>query len=457
MDKIIVGLALGLVYSATALSQPSDREATEIDTTLDPASIVVLPIEALSVDPAFENIATAVYEYLNSKLAESGDWSVIDADSVEAFATSALEPREWAAQLGAGKMLEGGVRPHRNGYALRYAFSRVSTGTQYVSGYAYSREPWDPETGLSPVFTKQLDEFVAISADMAANKLARAKQYFDDKQVARVALLDQSLSIEQRVEALSSMRPPFMAGTHPMEYADGGESLSGEVALAAVELAQSSDDPQVRTQVWGVMRGVRDSSLTAPLLSALANDPDATVRRVAAIALQFHVADPAVVDALTDAHQSDTDAAVREAAFLSSATNGESIDYLRERILNKSLSMQDRRVAMFQLYRIDDAEPFQADPDLLTGMAEWARSVEDDTLRREIWVYLGGFGKASAAPILIDAFLSETDETVREYIVSSLLDFTGEPGVRAVIDTAAVDDESPLVRKAATRFLDSLP
>ncbi|MEM8983426.1 MAG: HEAT repeat domain-containing protein [Pseudomonadota bacterium] len=448
MRTTVAGVLLSLAASTAAFAQSTLQESPET-TALDPASLAVLPVEALSIDPVYEDIAAAVDAYLQRSLANAAGWSLISTERVAAFADQQLSPKAWAAELGAGTVLQGSVSAHRNGYSYRYAFIDAATGSHHISGNTYAGQPWDPETGLTERLTQQIDDAIASFAEIFRDRDAFMGKRLADKAAARSRFLDQNNSAAVRLTALMAMQPPYILRARPVEYADGGESLSGEVALAAIELAQTSPDPKIRARVWNVMRAVPEASLVDPLLAALGNDPDANVRLVTANALQMHTGTPGVSDALDTAAQTDPDARVREAAFLAVASTDEFIAYQRHRVLDESLPPGVRRFAISRLSTLNDIEPFAIDSELLNAIAHWAESTDDRSLRGSIWYSVGKLGGDAAPALLVGALESEPDETVRESIVSALHNVVDQPGVRDIIAKAAVDDESPLVRKAA--------
>ncbi len=86
------------------------------------------------------------------------------------------------------------------------------------------------------------------------------------------------------------------------------------VLFAMIELSQTSQDGEVRADVWRQLDGVTDPSLLTPLLDALANDPHPRAREEAAESLAAFLPDPNVEAALRYAMENDEDAGVRRQA-----------------------------------------------------------------------------------------------------------------------------------------------
>ncbi|MEM1262935.1 MAG: HEAT repeat domain-containing protein [Pseudomonadota bacterium] len=449
MRTIVLGLLAYVLGPTVALAQLAENEASDTTALLDTASIAVLPVEALSVDPAYADIASAVYQHVTYLLSDSTHWTIVSPERVEAFVEAELQSVEWAKQLGAATVLESSVSPSRDGFSYRYAFVDVATGSHHLSGSTYARASSDSSTHLSPQLIEQIDDAVASFADIFQRRSAFDRDRKSAKAVARHTFLDSTKSADERLQALLDLCPPTMGESATKAYADNGESLSGEVALAAIELAQSSADPKVRGTVWNIMHGVPDRSLVTPLLAAVENDPDAMVRRIAATALETHALDPNVTEVLQLVVDTDADVHVQEAAFFASATPAGRLAHLRSKVLDDNLSGWERRTAMYRISTLYQSEPLTVDAELVNGLASWARSLDDRSTRGSIWYVVGQLGGTTAPSVLTTALANEPDETVRESIVSALHQLIDEPGVRDTLVRAAEEDESPLVRKAA--------
>ena len=94
---------------------------------------------------------------------------------------------------------------------------------------------------------------------------------------SRATVLDTTKTDRERLSALGEL----WMGTAGLGRSNP-EALSGEVVVAMVEMARSSDSPRIRSDVWSYLHGTSDPYLVQPLLDALANDSDERVRDVAA-------------------------------------------------------------------------------------------------------------------------------------------------------------------------------
>ena len=93
-----------------------------------------------------------------------------------------------------------------------------------------------------------------------------------------------------------------------------GDARNRDVVLSMIDLVETSDDPEVRADVYRQLSGVTEPDLKRPLLNSLANDPNAEVREEAAETLEDFLPDPEVLAALSYAAENDASKDVREQA-----------------------------------------------------------------------------------------------------------------------------------------------
>jgi hypothetical protein len=144
----------------------------------------------------------------------------------------------------------------------------------------------------------------ALSTQQVAESRARQR---DKELVAWTRLAkDAAATEEERLNALRKLR-----GT---KLADGSDARLGALA-EAIQLAESTQDAEVRADVWRQLSGVTDRSLVSPLLHSLQNDPSAEVREEAAETLAGFLAQDLVRGALQFAADNDASPDVRAQAL----------------------------------------------------------------------------------------------------------------------------------------------
>lgn len=456
MKRILICIvAAGLGVCPPALAQEIEAGDSSLERTvqlvLDPSAVVVLPVEPLSADPKYSDLAAAIYDELLSQLAAIEGIYIVDPELVEPYAASSLDPAEIARHLGAATVLQSGVHAEARGYGIRMKCIDAQTGKQHFSSGSRSYWDWEPQSGTDD----KIRDLISYAAESVEESIFSNRQpdFQQESVKATATILDTSLSVAQRLEALNKLPRGQMAG-FPHQYTDGGAALSGEVAIAAAQLASESQDPSVKISIWRIMAGVADSSLVQPLVHSLNSDKDAGVRKEAAKALAVHLDEPGVWDALEMAAAHDPDSHVRSAAHFTMSSPEDRREVLRTTAMDVSLPEQERRTAMFKLwYHFGYDDPMPADEELTAAMVNLAKTAKDPKTRGSVWSSMGRMGGSEIVKPLIEALSEEPSETVRESVVGSLLKVIDEPGVREALASAQSKDTSPLVRQAAERVL----
>lgn len=449
---LFLPVAVAALSLAVAAPQSENLRSTAEREGLDPAAVVILPVEVLSTNPDFDSLAELVYGELRRRVAAVDGVNLIDESLVRPFTTSDLGPHEIGRQLGAAYVLKGSVAEDSPGYQVRYAAFFVPNENGASSGGGYSQRPWQPgallENGADSILDSAAEliaEYLHPDRHRQALQSARAE--------ARARFLNPDLQDRARLDALRKLQPATM-GTYPRSYSDGGASLAGEIALAAAELGSRSDDSDVRRAVWRAMTGVADTVLVDPLLHALRTDPDTEVRAAAAEALAHHLHEPGVRAALDDAVERNPDDAAGRAAYLAGASREQRTATFREIAMNASLTERERQQGLFKVWqRILEGE-FQPDVAFARSMIEFAASTENDFIHRLTWSVMGESSLPVAADALTDALTAEPNENTREVIVGALSNLIDKPGIHDILVEVAADDPSPLVRAKANRVLE---
>src|SRR5690606_31498991 len=246
--------------------------------------------------------------------------------------TRALPRKYIAQQLGAGSVLV--VTPDNWCRATQYD---SQTGTVRAGLMSGSAEPgadgWQSfaERVAAAVRDATLHDRATVLAE------------------ARATVLNTALGDRERVSALFELN----------RARPGSRRIAGvldeAVVATAVQIGMTSSDAQARSGAWLGLRGVDDHYVLEPLLHALANDPDERARLQAALALSTFLAEPGVKEALQRAAAEDPSqhatvdccvATVREAAQRASLTDDELVRWVRQTVLDETLSTRERLVPL---------------------------------------------------------------------------------------------------------------
>ncbi len=457
--RVLLGrsAALALCLCALPLAAQEDGSTDSVDLqeqlALDTNALAVLPIEILTSDPRAPALAAEAYEAILSGLASIDGLYVIGRESVLPYAGSALPAVEIARGLGVGSILESSIGVHPGGVFIDCEFIDAQTG---------ETDRWRHEIEVNPGVQIH-DPPVHIDLDalvpmMAADVSERVEnQLFperipdppDRQQIvaeAQAIVLDSSLTDRERLEALRRLWP----------YREGRqEALSGAVAVAAAEIA-NSDDPRVRAGVWSEMTGVGDPYLVQPLLDSLANDGDADVREEAAKALRTFLDEPGVREALEHAKNYDASETVRKESHFSMLSDDEQEQALRVIALDTSADDWERADALLELWYNKGFRPQALGDAVTTAMVELAVNSDDSRLRAHVWSLLSVESDPYLVAPLLSALVNDPDERGREAAASGLAQFLEHPGVREGLEEALVYDASLLVRKRAEESLESV-
>lgn len=414
---------------------------------VDPFAVVVLPTGALSDDPALSQLADTLHEVLLARLATVDGIHVVDPALVRPYRDSELEPAEIATLLGAGTVIESSIRPGAAGASMRLrCFDVAADKLIFSTSTSRHRPDRDPHD--------RMDNWVAHSVESVEQGIYpdRRPDRASETESARVIFLDTSRAPAERLKALQKLRPAYTTG-YPPAYIDGGAALGGDVAAAAVQLADQSEDAHIRAAIWRVMVGVGDTTLVQPLIHTLTNDPEPHARSAAAEALATHLDHSGVHESLTIAAETDASPAVRKAAYRATLSPDKLHAFLALQVTDASLPARDRQMALFNLTRLNKAYPAPLEAGQVAAMAQFAGGSNDPMIRRLAWNAFVQLAGNVALPFVLDALPEEPHEAVRDSMISSLQKFAHERSVHEVLEKAAADDLSPLVRDTAARVL----
>jgi hypothetical protein len=127
----------------------------------------------------------------------------------------------------------------------------------------------------------------------------------DAAEAQRIAT-DPTAAAEQKLAALKTLRG---------QQVDGRDARSHDVVVSMLDLADRSADEGTRVDVYRNLHGTPDPALRDAMLRALASDPSTKVREKVAEDIDTFLADPAVLNALRQVANGDSDDAVRGAAL----------------------------------------------------------------------------------------------------------------------------------------------
>jgi len=373
---------------------------------------------------------------------------------------STFSAQDIARALGVRTVLESSVQISDGDWAVRlelidahYGRCAVDQGRSCSTGITIRLARVDP-TGRLPDLAP-LDDVLDWHFEHLMSQFfpERWSNREAEREAARAAFLDSSLSDQARLEALQAFSPTMVGP--PVHYTEeGAKRLSGAVAVAVARLATEADDPYVRAVAWGKMRTVGDPYLIQPLLYSLANDDDPGVRLAAARVLLDFIEAPDVRYALEYAAENEPADRVRTEIRFSLLSDAEQDEALRAIVLDPTRPDKERSDALTDL-RMDqfgDLNPFG--DDMVSAMTALAKSSKDASVRSQIWSMLGWAEDRSLVPLLLDALATDPHEQVRSTAAEALGKFGDESRVLWALEQARDDDPSPLVRNTADRSIE---
>lgn len=275
---------------------------------------------------------------------------------------------------------------------------------------------------------------------------------------ARAELLDETLPDHQRAAVLRRLGEYRGGSAAHM----GNSAVDSEIIAAAARLATESSEPDVRSGIWAGLRDIDDPRLVGPLLNALAQDPDATVRMQAANTLRNFLDTDGVRDALLRAAAEDPDAvsshpyygySVREAAERAAVPDAQFSEWARQKLHDESLPTLSR-LKPWRLSTMDGRILFLDEVEFGAEAArvvfELGRRAQDPDTRITAWDILRrATPDASFVPQWLEDLAGHQDEYVRANAAQLLSRHKSDPVVQAALDKA-LKDPSTQVRAAAS-------
>lgn len=242
----------------------------------------------------------------------------------------------------------------------------------------------------------------------------------------------------------------------------GNAAVDSQIIAAGARLAAESSEPDVRSSIWARLRDIDDPQLVDPLLKALAQDPDASVRMQAAYTLRNFLGTDGVRDALLRAAAEDPDAvssypccadSVREAAERAAVPDAQFAEWARQKLYDESLPTLSR-LKPWRLSTMDGRMLFLDQVEFGAEAArvifELGRRAQDPDTRITAWDILRRADPdESFVPQWLEDLAGHQDEYVRANAAQLLFPHKSDPAVHAALDKA-LKDPSSQVRAAAS-------
>lgn len=457
-------------FSATAQVSKSEHTADAgAPSELDANTVLVFPIEALSVAPRAEELATTTYEALISRLREVSGLNVIGDDAVAPFLDAGMSPEAIARQLGAGHYVTGDSTVRVPHHWIKIAFRSLSgpggwVSSSWIDFIDSEREAILADGGAKPevLFERFMQRITAsiletIYPDIVPDAQQAAVQAEQD-------LFDTTLDDKRRLDALKEIvgNRGFPPGSDAERREWITNRLAGSPALTAAQLARESDDEYVRYMTWNLLSQVDDPALIGPLLQTLTTDASGLVRTQAVRNLKYFLDEPGVRQALEAAGDADPFDFARNEVQLVLLSGDHLRDYLHGLVLDRT-KPEIWRTRAFNEFATEYTLSSPTGHELVAAMAEIGRNSDDGRIREHIWGQLTlraprDEHRAILLQIreaLIDSARLDSNERVRDSALRQLKSLIGEPDVLATIEQALANDPSPLVRRTAENIIQS--
>jgi TolB-like protein len=214
---VVIAMVFGLGREITSISEP---QPSPVETKqYDPGSIAVLPFKDTSEATApSDSLAAGIQDDLLTRLSQIGSLKVISRTSVRRYRETMLTIPEIGAELGVGKILEGGVQ--RVGDQIRINVQLIDTRTdEHVWAETYTRRYtaksiFDVQTEIVETITRRLQAKLTPTetqniASMPTRNLAAYTVYLKAKNLAGIETIESlNAAIEEYNKAVE-MDPEF--------------------------------------------------------------------------------------------------------------------------------------------------------------------------------------------------------------------------------------------------------
>lgn len=214
---VVIAMVFGLGREITSIHepQPSPVEMKQYD----PGSIAVLPFEDTSdaIAPS-DVLAVGIHDDLLTRLSKIGSLKVISRTSVGRYRGTKLSIPEIGAELGVGKILEGGVQ--RVGDQIRINVQLIDTLTdEHIWAETYDRRYtansiFELQTEIVETITEQLQANLTPQetqkiASMPTRNLAAYTVYLKGKHLAGIETIESLNAAIEEFNTAVDMDPEF--------------------------------------------------------------------------------------------------------------------------------------------------------------------------------------------------------------------------------------------------------
>jgi TolB-like protein/tetratricopeptide (TPR) repeat protein len=214
---VVIAMVFGLGREITSIREP--QPAPLAAQQYDPGSIAVLPFKDTGEAAVPSDVlAVGIQDDLLTRLSKIGSLKVISRTSVDRYRGTMLTMPEIGAELGVGKILEGGVQ--RVGDQIRINVQLIDTLTdEHIWAESYDRRYtansiFDLQTEIVETITKQLQANLTPAesqkiASMPTRNLAAYTVYLKGKNLAGIETIESLNAAIEEFNTAVEMDPEF--------------------------------------------------------------------------------------------------------------------------------------------------------------------------------------------------------------------------------------------------------
>jgi HEAT repeat protein len=207
------------------------------------------------------------------------------------------------------------------------------------------------------------------------------------------------------------------------------------------------------------LTGVDNAVIVRPLSDILRNDANEATRVQAALALTAFDQDAYARAALETAANVDSSAAVRQNARWGLLDAAGRRNLIIASLLDTRLSDAERIEPLLFEGNWVNEPPVELgsaiDATVVNELTALLRRVEQENTRLSIVDRFTSSSNPALTPLFIERLAEDDSVVIRRLVVEALGLRRDEPGISAVIERAAAEDASPIVRASAARALDA--
>ncbi len=398
-----------------------------------PIKVILLPARIANSDPATEALFDAIRQATLLALRDMANVEVVDVGAVDFVSVSPpnadVLPRD-------NRVLFAAIRRYQGDIVAEISEgSRGDVGNWEVvlharrlyNGFGMNTMVITEGPAVRNINPGQLG---ASYAQRIVQVTDRPSDRGDEIGEAQAVLLNPARPEQDRVLAMFTLQDQY---------------LDSAAIAAATDLATRSPTTLTRQQVWALLRqSTFDPVLAQPLTNALLTDPDAIVRKEAALGLGDYRTVSGAQVALEHAARTDGSSEVRLAARMALLDRDGRLAFQRSILLDSSLTAAER-LGSITMDVWSESSISGTDEESNRALAEIAVGTDDPELKRSALYWLVAAG-ALPGPEVRRAMLDGVEHEnrrVRLLAIQGLLRYAGNAGdaeVRAALE-AAVREE----------------